>query len=213
MVVVKLKPLKEITNILKREWRIGVVGCEIGSGRCKNGGLREVKLLAEALALQGFNITLFSSLGVTCILKKVKKDLLKKLENNCDAVISLACGAGTQVLAENIDIPVLTGVDTLFIGAELKETYFKEYCTACGECIISETGGICPVARCPKSLLNGPCGGAIEGKCEVNPEIPCVWFQIEKRMEEIKELKILENYFEPAKHSKSVHPRTLNLEE
>ncbi len=213
MVTVKLKPIEEILKYLKKEWNVGIVGCEIGSSRCKNGGLREAKKLAEVLALNGYTVAFISSPGGTCILERLKKNILRDIEEKCDVVVSLACGAGTQVLAENLDIPVITGVDTLFIGAETDSYTFKEYCIACGNCIISSTGGICPVARCPKSLLNGPCGGAINGRCEVDSSMPCIWYVIEKRMEELETIASLKLPQPPADHSKFIHPRELKVED
>jgi hypothetical protein len=213
LVTVKLKPIEEIVKYLNKEWNIGIVGCEIGSSRCKNGGLKEAKELAEALAVNGYAVSLIASPGGTCILERLKRNVLQNIESKCDVVISLACGAGTQVLAENLDIPVITGVDTLFIGAEVDSHTFKEYCIACGDCMISSTGGICPVARCPKSLLNGPCGGAIDGKCEVNPSMPCIWYTIEKKMEELETITSLKLPKPPADYSKSVYPRELKVED
>jgi len=213
LVTVELKPIEEILTYINKDWNIGIVGCELGSSRCKNGGLREAKQLAEMLAINGYNVTFIASPGGTCILERLKQKTLKDLENKCDVVISLACGAGTQVLAENLSIPVTTGVNTLFIGAEENSTTFKEYCIACGSCIISSTGGICPVARCPKSLLNGPCGGAINGKCEVNNTLPCIWYVIEEKLESLELLQKLKLPVPPADYSKAVHPRELKVEE
>ncbi len=211
MVVVKLKPLEEILELLQDFKRVFVVGCELGSGRCKNGGLREVKWLAEEFKRRGFEVVGTVSPGGACILERVDRNVIDKINSaGAEVVVSLACGAGTQVVAENVSIPVLTGVDTLFIGAE-KGSFFEEYCIACGDCIISQTGGICPVARCPKSLVNGPCGGAIGGVCEVDPALKCIWFEIERR------LSLLGSSFEGISsmkdHSCSVYPRRLLLED
>ena len=216
MVVVKLKPFEEILKALEGFKKVFIFGCELGSGRCKNGGLREAVELGEKLKEQGFEIVGIKSPGGTCILERISfpgRELLKEAEKNSEVIISLACGAGTQLIAENVDIPVLTGVTTLFIGAEREGKYFNEYCIACGDCIISETGGICPIARCPKSLTNGPCGGAIDGKCEVDPSIPCIWYLIADRMEKIGTLRKLKIRAPFKDYSKSVYPRSLILEE
>jgi len=216
MVTVKLKPLFEIAQLLKPYTKVFVVGCQLGSGRCKNGGLREAFKVAGYLELHGFKITGVKSPGGTCILERLsspEKDILKEAESSSDAILSLACGAGTQLIAENVSVPVITGVDTLFIGVERERKYFDEYCVACGDCVISETGGICPVARCPKSLINGPCGGAIAGKCEVDPSIPCIWYKIEKRLESLNSLSLLEERIPPKDYRRWVYPRRLVLEE
>lgn len=214
MVTVKLKPFNQIVEELKGFKRVFIFGCQIGSARCKNGGLREAYKVAGFLEGRGFKITGVKSPGGTCILERLtSKDLLKEAENTSEVILSLACGAGTQLIAENVRIPVKTGVTTLFIGVEREGRFFDEYCIACGDCVISDTGGICPVARCPKSLVNGPCGGAIAGKCEVNPDIPCVWYEIEKRLEIIGELENVKENVPPKDYSKSVYPRKLILEE
>ncbi len=216
MVTVKLKPLEEIVDSLSGFERVFIVGCQLGSARCRNGGLREAYRVAGYLELKGFKIVGVKSPGGTCVLDRLDhsaKSLLKEIKETADVVLSLACGAGTQLIAENLPIPVKTGVTTLFIGAEREGRYFEEYCIACGDCVISDTGGICPVARCPKSLVNGPCGGAIAGKCEVDPNLPCIWFKIAQRMEQIGELKKLRKSVPPKDYSLSVYPRKLVLEE
>lgn len=221
MVVVRLKPLREILNSLKGFKRVFIIGCELGSGRCKNGGLKESKAFGEQLRKHGFEIAGIKSLGGTCILKRVstfEKSFLKEAENNSKVIVSLACGAGTQLIAENVSIPVLTGVDTCFIGAEIldektKKKRFDEYCIACGDCIISETGGICPIARCPKSLTNGPCGGAVNGKCEVDPSIPCIWYIIEDRMKKLGTIEKLKTKSPFKDYRNSIHPGSLTLED
>ncbi|RUM91781.1 MAG: hypothetical protein DSZ26_00145 [Thermovibrio sp.] len=214
MVTVKLKSLDRIVEELKGFKRVFIFGCQIGSARCKNGGLREAYKVAGFLEGKGFKIIGVKSPGGTCILERLtSKDVLKEAEATSEVILSLACGAGTQLIAENVRIPVKTGVTTLFIGVEREERFFDEYCIACGDCVISDTGGICPVARCPKSLVNGPCGGAIAGKCEVNPDIPCVWYEIEKRLEILGELENVKENVPPKDYSKSVYPRKLILEE
>ncbi|WP_456342369.1 methylenetetrahydrofolate reductase C-terminal domain-containing protein [Thermovibrio sp.] len=216
MVTVKLKPMVEILELLKPYERVFVIGCQLGSGRCKNGGLREAFKVAGYLELHGFKITGVKSPGGTCILERIdapEKSLIKEAESSSDAILSLACGAGTQLIAENVSIPVITGVNTLFIGVERERKYFDEYCIACGDCVISETGGICPVARCPKSLINGPCGGAIAGKCEVDPSIPCIWYKIESRLKELGSLKSVEKRAPLKDYRSCVYPRRLVLEE
>ncbi|ADU96885.1 methylenetetrahydrofolate reductase C-terminal domain-containing protein [Thermovibrio ammonificans] len=216
MVTVKLKPMFQILEELKPYSKVFVVGCQLGSGRCRNGGLREAYKVAGYLELHGIKVVGVKSPGGTCILEKIdspQKSLLREISEKADAVLSLACGAGTQLIAENVSIPVKTGVTTLFIGVERERRYFDEYCIACGDCVISDTGGICPVARCPKSLVNGPCGGAIAGKCEVDPSVPCIWFKISQRMEELGELDRLRESVPARDHSRSVYPRRLHLEE
>ncbi len=213
MVVVRLKPLEDILREVSGYGKVFIFGCQLGSARCKNGGLREAYRVAGFLESKGIKVSGVKSPGGTCILERLtSKDVLREAGRNSDVILSLACGAGTQLIAEHVSIPVLTGVSTLFIGVEREGKHFDEYCIACGECVISETGGICPIARCPKSLVNGPCGGAIAGKCEVDPSIPCIWYKIASRMEEIGEIEKLRKTMPPKDHRSCIYPRELNLE-
>ncbi|WP_457567247.1 methylenetetrahydrofolate reductase C-terminal domain-containing protein [Desulfurobacterium sp.] len=206
MVVVELKPFNEILKTVSPFKKLTVVGCEIGSGRCLQGGLKEAREVAQFLENNGKEIVEILTIGGTCLVEKVKKLEFKETE----VIVSLACGAGTQLIAEETEIPVVTGVSTLFIGADYHREIFVEYCTACGDCIISRTAGICPIARCPKSLKNGPCGGAINGMCEVNNNAECVWFKIEEKLQKRKENFTIEVSFRD--FSKSNHPRRFENE-
>ena len=216
MVTVKLKPLEEILSSLSNYKKVYVIGCQLGSARCKNGGLREAYRIAGYLELKGFKVVGIKSPGGTCVLDRIDhstKSIIREAEETADVILSLSCGAGTQLIAENVNIPVKAGVTTLFIGAEREGRYFEEYCIACGDCVISDTGGICPIARCPKSLTNGPCGGAIAGKCEVDPSLPCIWYRIAQKMEQLGELDKLRRSVPPKDYSLSVYPKKLVLEE
>jgi len=109
-----------------------------------------------------------------------------------DAVLSMACGAGVQYIAERYtSSPVYPALNTTFVGGSLKEGYYVERCQTCGECKLYYTGGICPIARCSKSLLNGPCGGSTKGKCEIDPEVDCAWQLI---IDRLKSLNLMDRY-------------------
>ncbi|WP_022846095.1 methylenetetrahydrofolate reductase C-terminal domain-containing protein [Desulfurobacterium sp. TC5-1] len=207
MVVVELKPFNEILKTISPFKRVTVIGCEIGSGRCMQGGLKEAKEVAQFLENNGKEIVEVLTIGGTCLIEKVRKLEFKET----DVIVSLACGAGTQVIAEETEIPVVTGVSTLFIGADCHKEWFYEYCIACGDCIISETAGICPITRCPKSLKNGPCGGAINGMCEVNNDTECVWFTIDRKLRSSGKTFKIEN-LSFRDFSKSNHPRRFENE-
>ena len=104
-----------------------------------------------------------------------------------DAVLSLSCGVGVQTLAAEFPGKrVLPGVNTMMLGSHSPDRLFVEYCGACGDCVLAETGGICPIVRCSKSMLNGPCGGSVNGKCEVSPDIECGWQLIFDKLNELK---------------------------
>ena len=143
-------------------------------------------------------------------------ELREKLEN-VEAILSIACGVGVQTIAERFsDTAVYPGVNTSFIGGTLELGVWAERCQACGNCILQLTGGICPVARCAKQLLNGPCGGSQDGKCEIGNDVPCAWQQIYDRLKAIAQLDRMEQFF-PAKNwgteSRDVGPRTITRED
>ncbi len=107
-------------------------------------------------------------------------------DEKIDAVLSLGCGVGVNMLAEKLEeVPVYPGLNTECFGGTAEPGTFVEMCAGCGECVLHLTGGICPVARCSKSILNGPCGGTNEGKCEVSPDIDCAWALIVDRMKKL----------------------------
>jgi hypothetical protein len=119
-------------------------------------------------------------------------------------VVSLACGAGVQAFAERFpDTPVFPGVDTQFIGILEEQGIWAEKCIGCGDCIVGEFGGLCPITRCAKKLLNGPCGSSYDGKCEANRERDCVWVLIYERLERLGELHRLEKVYPPIDWSKT----------
>jgi hypothetical protein len=118
-----------------------------------------------------------------------------------DAILSIACGVGVNFIADSgCPVPVFPGVDTTFMGATIEHGEWAERCAGCGQCILHLTGGICPVARCAKSIMNGPCGGTNEGMCEIStPENPveCAWALIIARATELGTLDRLEEVLAP----------------
>jgi len=133
-----------------------------------------------------------------------------------DVMLSFTCGGGTQALVDVIKTKeVMPGNNTLFQGEITKQTiqeaHFSQKCSLCGDCMLSETGGICPVTLCPKGLLNGPCGGIKNGKCEVDSELDCVWLLIYDRLKKLGRLKGIKKRFPPKDHSKNKKPQNLSL--
>jgi ferredoxin len=199
MIVAEIKPFGEIKDMLKDYNKIFVIGCGTCVTVCLSGGERQVELLASALRMarkiEGNEITI----GERTISRQCEPEFVDQIKDEAiqyDAVLSMGCGAGVQVIAERLkNIPVLPAMNTIFIGASDGEGNFLEMCAACGDCILSLTGGICPVARCAKQLLNGPCGGAQDGKCEISPDIPCAWNLIIERLSKSGNLHKLERIF------------------
>jgi len=221
MIATTKKPLAEVLAALQDYHKVAVVGCDACAKICLTGGVDEVAAMAQELKKAGKDVLFEVAPERTCNLGKnlpVLEPLKEKIEE-ADALLVLGCGGAvqiTRIVTENLGFtkPVKVGLnsvghmDTLVPGAVVLEE-----CSDCGECILNETGGICPVTRCAKSLLNGPCGGAENGKCEVDPERDCAWILIFNRMAALGEVDKLKRYLEPKDYGKASHPRTLKIQE
>jgi len=194
MIVGEHKPIRELVAMIEGYDKILMVGCKGCVTVCNAGGKKEVAILGSALRIarrkQGKPITIDElTLDRQCEPEFIAwlDDPIKK--NNYDAIISLACSIGPQYIAESFDtMVVLPGLNTSFMGGTLEHGIWGEYCAACGSCEIQNFGGLCPITRCAKGLLNGPCGGSVDGKCEVSEDLDCIWDLIYKRMKKLGQL-------------------------
>ena len=123
----------------------------------------------------------------------------------------MACGDGVQTVADNVTLPVYPSNNTMFLGQVERVGIFHEYCRMCGDCVLGSTGGICPVTQCAKSLMNGPCGGQKNGKCEVDPENPCAWIKIYERLQATGEVEKITQIRDSKGYGKFAYPRTISL--
>ena len=193
MIITSLKPLDEILDSVCPYHKILIAGCD-GCTQPPRG-LREAENLRQLLELAGKQKGKEMEFKVTTVVKQcdtfLTAEALKPQVDGVEAVLSLACGAGPQTIAELFpDLPVLPAQNTHFIGAEDREGgIMEENCSACGDCLLALTGGICPVTRCAKGLLNGACGGARNGRCELDPEKDCAWELIFERLERLGKLE------------------------
>lgn len=196
MIFAEWKPLDELIEKLKPYKKVLLVGCATCVAECAAGGEKEVETLAPllrmALKKQGCDIEI-----VTATLEKqCEWEFVEELAEKVaavDAVMSIACGIGVQALAERFDPkPVYPGVNTSALTMREEPGLWAARCAACGDCVLGETFGYCPVARCAKSLLNGPCGGTRKnGKCEVNEDVDCIWSLIVERAYERGQIEAL----------------------
>ena len=215
MVVSDRKPMSEILGFLKNANKIILVGCNECAAACKTGGEPELQEMKALLEAEGKEVLGYLLPDTACNLLLGKKEL-KSLKNelkDADAILSLACGDGTQTIAKNVakqNIPVYPANNTLFIGEVERSGQFGEACKARGECELGWTGGICPVTMCAKGLINGACGGAKNGKCEVDPENDCAWVKIYERLKALGQLDNLIEVREPKDYSKQLNPRRHN---
>lgn len=214
MIISENKPINEILGFLKNAEKVVLIGCNQCAAICKSGGEEEVLKMKEALEIEGKTVLGYRILDPACNLLKSKKDLkeLKSELADADAVLSLACGDGTQTIVKNTkNMPVYPANDTLFIGEVERVGQFQEACKACGQCELGWTGGICPITMCAKGLLNGACGGAKDGKCEVSHENDCAWINIYERLKDLNQLENLIQVRPPKDYSKKNNPRHLDL--
>ncbi|MFA6053837.1 MAG: methylenetetrahydrofolate reductase C-terminal domain-containing protein [Thermodesulfovibrionales bacterium] len=211
MIVAEIKPFAEIKDMLQDYNKVLILGCGSCVTVCMSGGEKQVELSASSLRMarkiEGKEITV----GERTILRQCDPEFIDRINEEAaryDAILSMACGAGVQAVAERLgSIPVLPAMNTTFIGVSNGQGMWVEVCAGCGDCILDKTGGICPVARCAKSLINGPCGGSQGGRCEVSKDFACVWQQIYTRMGKLKLLHFLKGVTRPK--TKPVHPRRM----
>jgi ferredoxin len=192
MIVADKKPIEEIIETLKDFKKILVLGCNECVTVCEAGGKKEVGILASALRMYFLNQGKEVEIDENTLERQCDHEYLEEIRDvadQYDAILSLACGVGVQFTAEKYhSLPVLPGVNTCFLGATEQRGLWTERCQACGSCILALTGGICPVSRCAKRVLNGPCGGSSKGKCEISNEVDCAWQLIVDRLKALGKL-------------------------
>ena len=192
MIVAQRKNIPDLLAIVKSHKKLLVLGCGTCVTVCLAGGVREVSIIASSLRMAAKLKGLPLEVEELTIERQCDNVFLEQaadaIKRN-DAVLSLGCGAGVQALAERYtDKPVYAGLDTAFIGILEERGVWTEKCAACGACVLAEYGGICPVSRCAKHMLNGPCSGSREDHCEVDATRPCAWQLIHQRLKEIGQL-------------------------
>jgi ferredoxin len=216
MIITKKREFKDLMENLKNYKSFFLIGCSECASLCGTGGDPELASMKEALEAEGKTVTgtLLPKTGCQTLGTKIE---LKKDKEACaaaDAVIVMSCGAGTQSAVEIFpDKPVFPANDSLFLGNMTRFQMFDERCSLCGKCVLDKTGGICPVTACPKGLLNGPCGGTDNGKCEVSPDIECAWVRIYDRMKKTDQLEDFKKVLKPKDWSAGRKPGTLNTRE
>ncbi len=188
MVKGKRKPLEEIRALLAPYKKVLITGCGGCVSVCLAGGQKEVNLLIGDVKMLLKQENTPKELKGYTVERQCNQQFLAELDDmvkEYDCLVSMACGAGVQYLAERFpNKPVYPAINTLAIGVDREIGVYEEKCRACGECVLAYTGGICPVTRCAKGLFNGPCGGTNQGMCEISNKIPCAWNDIYNRLKE-----------------------------
>jgi ferredoxin len=189
MIVAEKKPIEEIIDYVKDFQKLLIAGCNECVTVCEAGGKKEVGILASALRMYFMNEGKKVDIDEVTLERQCDHEYLEEIRDRIDqydAVLSLACGVGVQFMAEKyFSTPVFPGVNTCFMGAAEERGVWSERCQGCGQCILGKTAGICPISRCAKRLLNGPCGGSTKGKCEISNDLDCAWQLIIDRLKEL----------------------------
>jgi ferredoxin len=191
MIVSEQKPIKELMELLKKSRKVFLVGCGDCAAACRSGGLEDLPLFAEKLEAEGISVAGWFVPQQTCMAPRTKIELreVETLIEGVDAVLSFSCGAGTQTLSNILPNKLIfPAVNTVFLASTLRAGHFLQHCSMCGDCVLGVTGGLCPQTLCAKSLMNGPCSGSIDGKCETYRDRDCVWHNIYNTIKERGEL-------------------------
>lgn len=195
MIVAEQKPLAEIKTLVGEARKVLVVGCGTCVTVCFAGGAREAAIVASSLRMASKLDGGDKTVRDVTVQRQCEWEYLDEIAEQVgevDVVLSLGCGIGVQALVEHFpNAWVVPGLNTKFLGLPTEQGVWAERCAACGDCILGTTGGICPIARCSKSLLNGPCGGSEDGHCEINPDISCAWQLIYDRLSSMGKLDVL----------------------
>lgn len=195
MIVAEQKSLEELKALVGSAEKVLVVGCGTCVTVCFAGGAREASIVASSLRMASKLEGAPKAVTDVTVQRQCEWEYLDQIAEQAaeaDVVLSLGCGIGVQAIAEHLpNTWVVPGLNTSFLGLPTEQGVWAERCAACGDCVLGLTGGICPIARCSKSLLNGPCGGSEEGHCEIDPEVDCAWQLIYERLESMGKLNVL----------------------
>ena len=206
MITAEQKPVEEIREMIAPFKRILVLGCASCVAECAAGGQKETAMMASALRMAARMEDMDVLIEEMTIDRQCVEEFVIRLDDvigSYDAVLSLGCGAGVQAVEDMYqEIPVIPALNTEFLGETKGQGLWVENCLGCGDCMLYYFGGVCPLARCSKQVLNGPCGGSVDGRCEVDSEIPCAWQLIIDRLTRFNALDRLENIYPPKQWSK-----------
>ena len=213
MIITEQKKIEQILEYLKDSKSVFIIGCGRCATSCETGGEKQVADMAKKLTGKGKKVTGSVVIEAPCDDRLVTKDLnlysaqLKKAE----ALLVMSCGAGVQTVSDIIDKSAYPALESIFLGRTRRLGKFYEMCMMCGDCALEETEGICPVARCSKHLLNGPCGGSHKGKCEVDDKYDCAWYLIYERLKARGKISKMKKFMKPKDYSKVIRPRRIEF--
>lgn len=199
LIITTQKPFEEVEEMTKGLDKLFVIGCGLCASECQTGGEEQVKEIIMKLKEIGKEVTgsVVPESGCDQRVLRIEFRKNKPAIAKAEALLVISCGIGTQTAMEISEMIVIPGNNTKFLGTIERIGRFYERCSACGDCKLFETMGICPIARCPKGLLNGPCAGHMDGKCEADREKDCVWILIYERLKKLGQLDKMRKFQEP----------------
>jgi ferredoxin len=212
MIISELKPWTEILGYLKDDKKVFIVGCKGCAESCHTGGEPQVLDAKEKLEKEGKTVTGYTLADFLCDKSLVKFKLRAHQDevSAADSLLVMTCGIGVQATANVVGKQVHPACNTISVGGARGEWRGVERCHECGDCLLDFTGGICPLTACTKSLINGPCGGAKDGKCEVESDVrDCGWHLIYLRLKELGKLDKMMVMVPPKNYAKMMPPKAL----
>lgn len=206
MIYTQNKPIDEVLESLASEKNIFLLACNGCAEVCETGGQKALSEMKAALQKAGKSVAGEALVDFLCNKLLVATRLTTERDKlkQADSILALTCGVGVQAVAKVVDMVVHPGANTVSLGGLQGLWPSDERCQACGDCALDYTGGICPITSCAKELLNGPCGGSQDGKCEIDPEKDCGWFKIYERLEKLGRLENLQKIYSPRDHNKMI---------
>ncbi|MEW6447391.1 MAG: methylenetetrahydrofolate reductase C-terminal domain-containing protein [Bacillota bacterium] len=210
--ITRQKPFEEIQQSLRTFAQVYIIGCGTCATMTRTGGKDEVLEMKDRLerlekTVTGWTVIPIACDGMTEFTLKENERAIRK----AGCILVMACALGVHRVTSYSNKPVIPALDSLFIGVEEKTGFFKEVCAQCGQCVLGETAGICPLTACNKGLLNGPCGGTNEGKCEVDKEKDCAWTLIYQRLKLQGRLDLMRKYQPPKNYQAVPRPKSVKL--
>jgi len=204
MLITELKPYEEVLELLNEGEKVFLVGCTGCAEVCATGGEAQVLETAEQLGKSGIEVTGSTTIDFLCnkALAAIRLSRSRDAIQKADKILILSCGIGVQAVSNMVVKPVMPLCNTVNTGGMQGLWFAEERCEQCGDCLLEMTGGICPVTTCTKHLVNGPCGGAKDGKCEVDKEKDCGWVLIYERLKELGRLENLRRKIKPPDYSR-----------
>jgi len=206
MIYTQNKPIDEVLESLASEKNIFLLACNGCAEVCETGGQKALSEMKAELEKAGKNVAGEALVDFLCNKLLVATRLATERDKlkQANSILALTCGVGVQAVAKVVDMVVHPGANTVSLGGLQGLWPSDERCQACGDCALDYTGGICPITSCAKELLNGPCGGSQDGKCEIDPEKDCGWFKIYERLEKLGRLENLQKIYSPRDHNKMI---------